>query len=225
MTHGRALTFVLIAALWLSVAACSNDAIEWKEIRLDGPPLPASLAFGHVWPRSPRCEASVRAARKGSRLLAAWWAARNDSSGLLLVSQSPDGGKTWTPPVVADSTDRSVRGCGRPPPAIAADSASGYVYLAYFAEPASAAGFSSRIRWTADGRFHRPVPIVFGDNAAWVSVSVQAIEWPSRTKIRTVSSRVLASLPSRSMGHIFKPGELVSSDNRARSSTDCAGCR
>ena len=171
MTYERRLLLALSVTLSVSIAACNNDAIEWNEIRLDGPRLPASVALGHVWPRAAGCAASVRATRKGSRLLAAWWTARNDSSGLLLVSQSSDGGKTWTPPVVADSTDRSVRGCGRPPPSIAADSASGYVYLAYFAEPASGRGIFFAHSMDSGRTFHAPVPIVFGDNAAWVSVS------------------------------------------------------
>ena len=219
MTYGRRSALPVIVALSVCVAACSNDGIAWSEIRLDGPRLPQGVALGHVWPSYPGCAASVRATRKGSRLLAAWWAARKDSSGVLLVSQSPDG-KTWTPPVVADSTDRSVKGCGRPPPSIAADSASGYVYLAYFAEPASGRGIFFAHSMDSGRTFHAPVPIVFGDNAAWVSVSgagdrvAVAYEDPNSLK-PSVGAAV-----SRSMGHIFRPGELVSSDNeRARQPT------
>lgn len=220
MTYGRRSALALILTLSVYFGACSDNGIAWKEIRLDGPPLPRTVALGSVWPSFPGCAASVRATRKGTRLLAAWWAARKDSSGVLLVSQSSDGGKTWTPRVVADSTDRSVKGCGRPPPSISADSASGYVYLAYFAEPASGRGIFFAHSMDGGRTFHAPVPIVFGDNAAWVSVSgagdrvAVAYEDPNSL---TPSVGVAVS---RSMGHIFKPGELVSSDNeRARQPT------
>ena len=220
MTYRRRSALALIVTLSVYVAACSDNGVAWKEIRLDAPRLPRSVALGSVWPSAPGCAASVRATRKGSGLLAAWWAARKDSSALLLVAQSPDGGKTWTRPVVADSTDRSVKGCGRPPPSIAADSASGYVYLAYFAEPASGRGIFFAHSMDSGRTFHAPVPIVFGDNAAWVSVSgagdrvAVAYEDPNSIK-PSVGAAV-----SRSMGHIFKPGELVSSDNeRARQPT------
>jgi hypothetical protein len=220
MTYGRRSALGLLVAFSVSVTACSDGPISWNDIRLDRPRLPATVALGTVWPSAAGCAASVRAARKGSRLLAAWWAVRKDSSGVLLVSQSPDGGKTWTPAVIADSTDRSVRGCGRPPPSIAADSASGYVYLAYFAEPASGRGIFFAHSMDTGRTFHSPVPIVFGDNAAWVSVSgagdrvAVAYEDPNSLK-PSVGVAV-----SRSMGHIFKPGELVSSDNeRARQPT------
>ena len=220
MTYGRRSAFAVTVMLSVYVAACSDNGVVWNEIRLDGPRLPRTVALGSVWPSAAGCAASVRATRKGSQLLAAWWAARNDSSGVLLVSQSPDGGKTWTAPVVADSTDRSVKGCGRPPPSISADSASGYVYLAYFAEPASGRGIFFAHSMDSGRTFHAPVPIVFGDNAGWVSVSgagdrvAVAYEDPNSVK-PSVGVAV-----SRSMGHIFKPGELVSSDNeRARQPT------
>jgi hypothetical protein len=213
MMDARRPTLVVTVILGFFVIACSGDAVVWNDISLDGPRLPATVAFGSVWPQAAGCPASVRTARKGSQLLAAWWSARSDSSSILLVSQSADGGKSWTPAVVADSTDRSVRGCGRPPPSIGADSASGYVYLAYFAEPAAGRGIFFAHSMDNGRTFHAPVPIVFGDNAAWVSVSgagdrvAVAYEDPNSL---TPSVGVAAS---RSMGHIFKPGELVSSDN------------
>jgi len=201
-------------------AGCTDESLAWSDIRLDTPPLPTTVALGRVWPSAPGCPASIRVARKGSRLVAAWWLARRDSSGTLLLSESPDGGKTWTPPVVADSTDRSTGGCGRPPPAIAADSASGYIYLAYFAEPASGRGIFFAHSMDNGRTFHTPVPIVFGDKAAWVSVSgagdhvAVAYEDPNSLE-PSVGVAV-----SRTMGHIFKPGEIMSSDNeRAKQPT------
>jgi hypothetical protein len=212
--------FLVIIALGIFFVGCDDEAVAWKDISLDAPRLPATVAFGTVWPRAAGCPASVRAVRKGSRLLAAWWSARMDSSAALLVSQSTDGGKSWTPAVVADSTDRSVRGCGRPPPAIAVDTVSGYVYLAYFAEPKSSRGIFFAHSMDSGRTFHAPVPIVFGDNAGWVSVSSSgdrvAVAYEDPNSLQPSVGVAL----SRSMGHIFKPGEIVSSDNeRARQPT------
>jgi len=117
------------------------------------------------------CQATVRAARAGKVVFAAWWSVRDDSSGVLLVAQSSDGGKSWNAPVIADSTDQSVRGCGRPAPAIASDSATGYVHVAYFAEPMRGRGIFFAHSMDSGRTFHSPVPIVFGDNPAFVSVA------------------------------------------------------
>lgn len=197
--------------------SCGGDTVVWKEISLDAPRRPVTVAFGKVWPRAAGCPASIRAVRKGSTLLAAWWAARRDSSAALLVSRSPDGGKSWTPAVVADSTDRSVRGCGRPPPAIAVDTVSGHVYLAYFAEPKSSHGIFFAHSMDGGRTFHAPVPIVFGENAAWVSVSSAgdrvAVAYEDPNSLQPSVGVAL----SRTMGHIFRAGEIVSSVNeRAR---------
>ena len=220
MTGVERRTFLVISALGIFLVGCDDEAVAWKEIRFDATRLPATVALGTVWPGAAGCPASVGAVRRGTRLLAAWWSARRDSSAALLVSQSADGGKSWTVPVIADSTDRSVRGCGRPPPAIAVDTTSGNVYLAYFAEPKSGRGIFFAHSMDSGRTFHAPVPIVFGDNAGWVSVSgagdrvAVAYEDPN-----SLQSSVGVAL-SRTMGHIFKPGEIVSSDNeRARQPT------
>ena len=220
MTAARRLTVMILGALGLSVVSCSHGEIAWNEIRLGGPRLPRMVALGSVSPQAAGCPASLRATRNGSRLLAAWWSARSDSSGVLRVSESLDGGKTWMPPVVADSTDRSARGCGRPPPSIAADSSTGYVYLAYFAEPPGGRGVFFAHSMDSARTFHAPVPIVFGATPAWVSVSAAgdrvAVAYEDPNSV-TPSVGVAVS---RSMGHIFKAGEIVSAANqRARQPT------
>jgi hypothetical protein len=220
MTPVRLWQFVVSVALGISVVGCTDDPVTWSEIRLDAPRLPPTVALGTVLPNAAGCAASVRAVRRATQLVATWWSVRRDSSAVLFVSQSADGGKTWSPPVVADSADRSTRGCGRPPPAIGADSTSGYIHLAYFAEPLSGRGIFFAHSMDGGRTFHAVVPIVFGDNAAWVSVSgagdrvAVAYEDPNSVK-PSVGVAV-----SGTMGHIFKPGEIVSSDNeRARQPT------
>lgn len=194
----------------LLIIACSGEAVRWSDVSYSAPTLPAHVALGTVMPSAYACPVSVRAVRAGKNMLAAWWLVRRDSSGVLLVAQSRDDGRSWMPAVVADSTDRSVRGCGRPAPAIAVDSASSYVHVAYFAETESGKGIFFAHSMDSGRTFHSPVPIVFGDNPGSVAVAAEgdrvavAYDDPNSTK-PTVGIAL-----SKTMGHIFKPGEPIS---------------
>jgi len=144
-------------------------------------------------------------------MFAAWWSGRADSSASLLVARSGDGGRSWTSPVVADSTDRSVRGCGRPAPALDADSTTGYVHIAYFAEPVSGKGVFFAHSMDAGRTFHTPVPIVFGNNAGAVAVAAEgdrvAVAYEDPNSVQPS----IGIAVSHTMGHIFRAGEAVSS--------------
>jgi hypothetical protein len=121
---------------------------------------------------------------------------------------------------MADSTDRSVRGCGRPPPSIAVDTTNGYVHLAYFAEPASGDGIFFAHSMDSGRTFHSPVPIVFGDTPASVSVASAGDRVAVVYEDPNSSQPMVGVALSRSMGHIFARREIVSSDNeRARQPT------
>jgi hypothetical protein len=115
--------------------------------------------------------------------------------------------------VVADSTDRSVSGCGRPAPSIAADSVSGYVHLAYFSESRLGKGIFFAHSMDSGRTFHSPVPIVFGDNAGWAAVAAEgdrvAVAYDDPNSVQPTIGIAL----SRTMGHIFKPGEPISNSN------------
>lgn len=198
-------------------AACQRNSVQWAEITRPGPPLPRTSVHGMLVPAPDACPASVRAARVGQRIVAAWWTVRRDSSAILNVAWSPDGGSNWSAPVVADSTDRSARGCGRPPPAIAADSASGYVHLAYFAESKSGRGIFFAHSMDGGKTFHSPVPIVFGDNPAFVSVASSGDRVAVAYEDPNSAQPAVGVAVSTTMGHIFHTGEVVSSDaERAR---------
>jgi hypothetical protein len=115
--------------------------------------------------------------------------------------------------VIADSTDHGVSGCGRPAPAIAVDSSTGYVHLAYFAEPNSGPGIFFAHSMDSAKTFHSPVPIVFGRNPARVSVAssgdrvVVAYEDPNSRQ-----SSIGVAL-SNTMGHIFERRVSASGEN------------
>lgn len=194
----------------LLIIACSGEAVRWSDVSYSAPTLPAHVALGTVMPSAYACPVSVRAVRAGKNMLAAWWLVRRDSSGVLLVAQSRDDGRSWMPAIVADSTDRSVRGCGRPAPAIAADSASGYVHVAYFGEPRSGKGIFFAHSMDSGRTFHSPVPIVFGDNPGSVAVTAEgdrvAVAYDDPNSVQPTVGIAL----SKTMGHIFKPGEPIS---------------
>ncbi len=169
------------------------------------------------------CPGSLRTARSGPDLYGAWWDVRDDSSAVLMAGRSTDAGKTWGTVQPADTLDRSRRGCARPAPAIAADSGTNYVDLAYFMEAREGPGvffthsMDARSLGTGDGVFHAPVPVVYGDNPANVSIAAHgdrvAVAYEDPNGERSAVGLAL----SRTMGHIFEQRLLVSqSDLPAR---------
>jgi len=194
----------------LLIVACSADAVHWSDVSYSAPTLPAHVALGTVSPSPLACPVSVRAVRTGKEMLAVWWSARRDSSGVLFVARSHDGGRSWVTPVVVDSTDQSVRGCGRPAPAIAVDSASGYVHVAYFGEGASGKGIFFAHSMDSGRTFHSPVPIVFGDNPAFVAVAAKGDRVAVAYDDPNSTQPSVGIALSTTMGHIFKPGTPVS---------------
>ena len=204
--------FAAIAAL----SGCSESAVTWSDVvHRGGPREPLESVRGLDGPLVAGCGGSLRIASNGESSFAAWWAARRDSSVLLMTARSLRG-DAWSNPVVADSTDRGRRGCGRPPPAVAADPVSRYVHLAYFLEPAGGGVFFAHSMDSGE-TFHAAVPIVFGKN-------------PSRTSVASAGDRVVVAYEdpnsdvplvgvalSKTMGHLFEKRSLASTEyGRAR---------
>jgi DNA-binding beta-propeller fold protein YncE len=210
----------VVIAFLLLLAACSDQKVQWSEVSYSAPPRPTNVSIAAMSPLRGACPVSVRATRAGKAILAAWWSIRDDSSGVLLVAQSNDSGKSWNAPVIADSTDQSVRGCARPAPAIAADSASGYVHVAYFAEPMRGRGIFFAHSMDSGRTFHSPVPIVFGDNPAFVAVASDGDRVAVAYDDPNSGQPSIGIALSNTMGHIFKPGDPISSaSERAKQPT------
>lgn len=192
---------------------------------------PASVSLGRVtYPatatlesRAPEaampngaCPGSLRTVRSGPDIYGAWWEVRDDSSSILMVGRSADKGRSWMIQQPADTLDRSRRGCTRPAPAVAADSTTNYVDIAYFMEATEGPGvffthsMDARKLGTGDGIFHSPVPVVYGDHPSNVSVAangdklVVAYEDPNGEQ-----SEVGLAL-STTMGHIFEQRLVIS---------------
>jgi len=220
---------VIIAGL---ATACGEPPVAWNETRVgrsfvggavapDGTLLADSMAMlaARVAPPAPNvCPGSLVLARAGHRLFAAWWRARSDSGALLLAARSDDGGRAWSAPTAVDTTDQSVTGCDRAPPAIAADSASGYVHIVFALLGREGPGLFYAHSMDAGATFHAAVPIFYGDRLGRSSVAADhdvvavAFEDPNSR-----APRIGLAL-SRTMGHIFEERLLpISDDNEIAS--------
>lgn len=158
-----------------------------------------------------QCTASMRFAfGKDSLVYAAWWTVRTDSSAMLRVARSTDGGHRWETAVTADERDRSVMGCSRPAPSIAYDADSSYLHLAYFLEPPEGSGIF--YEHLMQGMFHAPVVIVYGERPVAAAVSaagdtvVVAYEDPNRR-----TPQIVLAL-SYTAGHLFDTRVPASGD-------------
>lgn len=216
----RPVVALLCSAL---LGACVPQAVAWDEElqRVEGA-LADSLRFAwaegaerpgfaaawrpEAWPaEAGLCAASVRAVPAlAGEAFASWFTVRSDSSVLLRVARSDDGGRTWNPAVTADSTDVGRTGCGRPAPFLAADSLNGYVHVVYHLVAREGAGLFFTHTMERGALFHEPVPIVYGDRPSAASVAsrgdtvVVAYEDPNSRLPR------LGLAISRTQGHIFE---------------------
>jgi hypothetical protein len=233
---------VLPTALLLALAGgCSSAPVEWgarrsmplgadSSIVLDAdgvvhPDTMLALAATVAPPPGNVCPGSLRLSASGSILFAAWWAPRADSSAALLVAQSIDRGRHWSAGAKVDTTDRGVNGCQRVAPAIAADSASGYVHVTYAMLAPEGPGLFFSHSMDDGVTFHTPVPILYGDHLGHTSVAadgdvvIVGFEDPnSRT------SRVGLAI-SRTMGHIFEERILPLSDDAGSASLPLTAVR
>ena len=217
--------FALAAA-----TACAAPAVDWTDDRAirasgsanvlsaDGGIRPDSAQLASMAPPAPHCAGSVRLARSRDKLFAVWWAPRPDSGARLMASRSDDGGVTWRTAAVVDSTDKSASGCGRPSPAIAADSISGYVHVSYGLRAQEGPGLFFSHSMDGGISFHSPVPILYGERLGRTSVAADgdnvavAFEDPN-----SAAPRVGLAL-SRTMGHIFEERILPVSDDHGAAS-------
>ena len=219
---GRA---ALLVASALAAAACGGAPIEWSDAAdpLPPPHAPdARLALGAdvpalvvppappaAWAPPALCGEARYARRTADEWYAVGWLERADATALLAASRSDDGGRSWGAPVPVDSLDRGRTGCRRPAPAIAADSASGYVHVAYFLEAPEGAGVFFSHSMERGAVFHEPVAISYGTRpsavsvAAWRDTVAVAYEDPNGERPR------VAIALSRTMGHIFEDRMFV----------------
>ena len=201
------------------VACAPADRVAWTSLgSRDGDSLPEELGVvtapanfgpGTLEPpqRGDACPGSVRTAASGAsgtERYTAWWAPRPDSTAWLLAARSVDGGKTWEVPQAVDTLDMVTRGCARPAPSIAVDSAAGYVHVAYSMRAPEGAGVFFSHSMDRGRLFHSPVPIVYGERLSETAIAVL------RDTIAIAFVDPNMRVPrvglafSRTMGHVFE---------------------
>jgi hypothetical protein len=227
--HGRRISAL---ALLLAPFGCTASPVEWTQQRRaaaspaatmlepSGALVPDSLerrARGFV-PPGVVCAGSLRLARGAGTMFATWWAPQPDSSAWLLASSTNDEGRHWSPLAAVDTTDRSVSGCRRESPAIAADSLTGYVHVTYALQAPEGPGLFFSHSMDRGRTFHSPVAILYGDRLGRTSVAadgdvvVVGFEDPN-----SGTPRIGLAL-SRTMGHIFEDRLLPISDDQGEAS-------
>lgn len=197
----------------LILVACRADPIVWSEsVFRDVPSSPRDSMVLLPATDEAMCQASVRVTSAGHFSYATWWRVKTDSSSSLMVARANASG-VWGEPVVADSSDHSVRGCGRPPPAIAADSVSGYVHVAYYLEPSAGPGIFFAHSMDSGATFHAPVPIVFGRTPARVSVAALGDRVVVAYEDPNAQQPLIGVALSKTMGHLFEVRMQATPDN------------
>ena len=207
-----------------AIVSCSRGPVEWSAgataigadasgqlLVVDASGRPALVAAPSLPPTLPpgaRCDQSVRVTsfpRGAARAtVAVWWAPRADGSAALLAAESLDGGRSWSAVVAVDTLDRGGNGCARPAPAIASDSATGYVHVAYPLWAPEGAGVFFAHTMPGHFMFHTPAVVSYGDSPGAVSVAAAgdhvavAYEDPNAR-----TPRVGLAL-SRTQGHVFE---------------------
>jgi hypothetical protein len=215
--HAVANTLALVFVA-LPMLACSSSSATLSDMTYPGSPPLVSDAPQATVPEG-SCPGSLRTVRSGPDVYGAWWEVRDDSSAVLMVGRSTDGGRGWSIAQPGDTLDRSRRGCARPAPAIAADSAINYVDIAYFLEAREGPGvffthsMDARHLGTGDGIFHAPVPVIYGTTPARVSVSVAGDRVAVAYEDPNAERPMVGLALSRTMGHIFEQRFLISLPN------------
>ena len=205
----------------LLTTACVAEPVDWGDVsyrgsRLGDPDARSAVLGANLPPASgtvAQCLRSIRTASADSDLFRVWWAARVDSSVLLVMQHSRDSGIGWESAVIVESRDRGGRGCDRPAPGIFYDSARGYLHLVYFIEASDGAGVFFAHSMDKGGMFHSPVPVVYGNTPVSASIAangdsvVVVFEDPNAMTPR------IGMVLSHSTGHIFETRGDVTPDD------------
>ena len=208
----------------LCLSACVNEPVDWDDVsyrpsRLGDPAAISSTRDADL-PQgagtAAACARSVVPTLSRPETFRAWWAVRSDSNGVLMMQRSPDGGRSWQPPVEVDDRDRGARGCKRPPPGLAYDPASRYLYLAYFIDTPDGSGVFFAHSMDEGTMFHSPVPVVFGKYPARASVAGRGDSVVVVFEDPNAGTPTLGYVLSHTTGHIFdQRGQVTPEEVRA----------
>jgi hypothetical protein len=206
---------VLACAAAILLSACDKPVVVWGDpVLIDEPAAGSVLSVDAAGkpafiqhdatgtgPAKPGvCTATIARAAGKTRLHAAWWAVRPDSSAVLYAGSSPDSGRTWDSTVPVDTTDISSTGCNRPLPSLAV--VGDDEYLAYSMKAPEGTGVF--FAHTMSSMLHSPVPVIYGERLVATAIAADsqrvavAYEEPNGRR-----EQVNVAL-SFSQGHLFE---------------------
>ena len=222
MANGLLVGVLSLATAAISLVSCSAPSpLDWDAaVTTNGGELPGRLVIERgaatfasdtaalVAPMMPgACLESARLAKVGTNGMeryVVWWAPRSDSSTALVLARSVDGGMSWSAPEPVDTADHSLTGCKRPAPAIVADSANGYVHVAYAMRDAQGAGVFFSHSMARGQMFHSPVTIVYGERLVDVAIAARGDTVAVVYVDPSADHPPLGLALSHTMGHIFE---------------------
>lgn len=105
------------------------------------------------------CAATLRTSQGRTLLFASWWTVRPDSSAVLHLARSTDGGRVWSRPMAVDTTDVSTNGCKRPAPALTTVGDDVYVAYSMIAPEGKGVFFAHSM----GSMLHAPVSVIYGE--------------------------------------------------------------
>ncbi|HEY8852469.1 MAG TPA: hypothetical protein VIM36_09830, partial [Gemmatimonadaceae bacterium] len=205
----------------LLTTACVSEPVDWGDVSYRGSQLGdpdtrsaiLSANLPSVGGAVARCLRSIRTASADPDLFRLWWAARSDSSVMLAMQHSRDGGIGWDVPLIVEARDGGRRGCDRPAPGIFYDSARGYLHLVYFIEAKDGAGVFFAHSMDKGGMFHSPVPVVYGNTPVAASVAANGDSVVVVFEDPNAATPRIGIVLSHSTGHIFEArGEVTPDD-------------
>lgn len=169
--RAHAVPLTLLAVL----AGCEPEPVAWSDpkpiVAADGPSRLVVDSTGAVRfvadtlraasppPAAGLCATTLRTSQGRSQLFASWWGVRPDSSAVLYVARSPDGGRAWLRAMTVDSTDVSTNGCKRPAPALATVGDDVYIAYSMIAPEGKGVFFAHSM----GNMLHSPVPVIYGE--------------------------------------------------------------
>ena len=215
------------------LAACDTDPIVWDDPQAatvtNRPHLvidsagtarfvadSASEVNAPVFPGL--CPTSVRTAFGKTRLYAAWWSVRPDSSAVLYTSHTTDAGRNWETPTAVDTLDVSSRGCDRPAPAVATSGDDLHTAYSMIAPEGTGVFFAHFM----GSMLHSPVAVIYGGRLVPTAIAAEgdrvavAFEEPNGRRPQVDVSISLTA------GHIFERYSVASRSIDAASNPSVA---
>jgi hypothetical protein len=145
------------------------------------------------------CEHSLQTAIGTVHAFAGWWSVRADSSAILYVARSADGGRSWDGRITMDTSDVSSAGCDRPPPSLT--TVGDDVYVAYsMIAPEGKGVFFAHVM---GGMLHAPVAVIYGERLVHTAIAAQDPRVVVAYEDPNGSRQQVGVALSSTQGHLF----------------------